>query len=241
MEALDKKGQLENTIVIFTADHGPWFQGSHGQTRGRKGSTFEGGVRIPFVMQWPGHVSSAAVCDEPVGHLNILPTLASCCGLSLPALPLDGFDMTHTILNREPAPAKPVIYFSPAGGHDDVHCIRAGIWKLRVAQSDGEIYINDHTQGGNNYWLAHPELYHIERDPFESYDVARQNPEIVKRLLADLEREMLTFPEDIQARFAHLKQQKASAVTPPGAAPRVLRPGQQLPGWAYEPKDRKSV
>jgi arylsulfatase A len=241
MEALEKSGKSENTIVIFTADHGPWFQGSHGLTRGRKGSTFEGGVRIPFIMRWPGHVPSSAVCDEPLGHLNILPTLASWCDLQPPALPLDGFDMTHMIVGRQPAPAKSVIYFSPAGGHEDVHCIRTGAWKLRVAQSDGEIYINDHTQGNTNYWLAHPELYHIERDPFESYDVAKRNPEIVKQLLAELDREMLTFPEDVQASFARLKQQKASVVTPPGAAPRILHPGHPMPSWAYEPEDRRPV
>ena len=237
LDALEMSGKTENTIVIFTSDHGPWFQGSHGRTRGRKGTTFEGGVRVPFLIRWPGQVPSATVCDAWIGHLNVLPTLVEWCGLTMPRLPLDGFDASATLLHRSPAPAKPVIYFASAGGRNDVHCIRAGAWKLRIAQCNGEIYINDHTQGGSNFLLARPELYHLERDPWESYDVAKRHPEVVQQLLKDLDREITTFPLETQSAYKTLQAHVASIVTPPGAAPRILTGPQ--PAWAWEPEDRR--
>lgn len=237
LDALDKKGKANDTIVIFTSDHGPWFQGSHGSTRGRKGSTFEGGVRVPFLIRHPERVPAATICMEWLGHLNVLPTLSAWCGLQPPRLPLDGFDASATLLHRQKAPAKPVIYFSPAGGKDDVHCIRAGAWKMRIAQNDGEIYINDHTQGRNNFKLPKPELYHLERDPYECYDVAQKHPEVVAQLQGELSREIITFPPETQASYASLQIHAASVVTPPGAAPRILTGPQ--PSWAWEPDDRR--
>ena len=237
LAVLERTGKADDTIVIFTSDHGPWFQGSPGKLRGRKGTAFEGGVRVPFLVRWSGKVPAAAVCEEWIGHLNVLPTLATWCGLEQPRLPLDGFDASATLLHGATAPAKPVLYFTPAAGNKDVHCIRKGAWKLRVAQNDGEIYINDHTQGRNNYLLAKPELYHLERDPCESYDVAKKFPEMVSQLHSELEREVRTFPRDIQDSYAALCKNVANLVTPPGATPRILTGTQ--PDWAWEPEDRR--
>jgi arylsulfatase len=236
LEALEKKEKIDNTIVIFTSDHGPWFQGSPGKLRGRKGSTFEGGVRVPFIIRWPGHIPSSTVNSEWIGHLNILPTLAAWCGLKLPKLPIDGFNASATLLNGDAAPAKPVLYFTPVG-NNTVHCIRSGAWKLRVAQSDGQIYINDRPGPSTSYLLPKPELYNLELDPTEAYDVAKKYPEIIRQLLAQLEREIPTFPADVQQAYAALQKRVASIVTPPGAAPRILNGPQ--PGWAWEPDDRR--
>jgi arylsulfatase A len=236
LAALEKSGKAGNTIVIFTSDHGPWFQGSPGKMRGRKGSTFEGGVRVPFIICWPGHVPSAAVNNEWIGHLNILPTLAAWCGLQLPKLPIDGFNASASFLNGDPAPAKPVLYFTPVG-NNTVHCIRSGPWKLRIAQCDGQIYINDRPGSSTSYLLPKPELYNLDTDPGESYDVAKRNPEIVHQLLKELEKEIPTFPVAVQQAYATLQNRVASVVTPPGAAPRVLTGPQ--PAWAWEPEDRR--
>lgn len=235
--ALDRTGKTGNTVVLFASDHGPWFQGAHGRTRGRKGSTFEGGVRVPFLIRWPGQVPSGTICREWLGHLNVLPTLSAWCGLSKPRLPLDGFDASATLLHGDKAPARPVLYFATAGGKNDIHCIRTGAWKLRIAQSNGEIYINDHTLGRENYLLPKPELYQLERDPCESYDVAKKYPEIVQHLQDELKREVPTLPAATQAEYAALQKRVASVVTPPGAAPRILNG--PLPDWAWEPKDRR--
>ena len=236
LDALEKSGKADDTIVIFTSDHGPWFQGSPGKTRGRKGSTFEGGVRVPFIIRWPGHVPSATVNSEWIGHLNILPTLAAWCGLNLPKLPVDGFNASTTLLQGETAPAKPVLYFTPID-NNTVHCIRAGAWKLRVAQSDGQIYINDRPGSTGNYLLPKPELYNLETDPTEAYDVAKKYPDIVRQLQAQLEREIPTFPHDVQQAHANLQNKVASVITPPGAAPRTQTGS--LPSWMWEPEDRR--
>jgi len=236
LDALERTGKAKNTIVIFTSDHGPWFQGSPGKVRGRKGSTFEGGVRVPFIIRWPGHVPSAAVNNEWIGHLNVLPTLAAWCGLSLPKLPIDGFNASTTFFNGDAAPAKPVLYFTPID-NNTVHCIRAGAWKLRVAQGDGQIYINDRPGSTKSYLLAKPELYNLEADPSEAYDVAKKHPEIVRQLQAQLAQEIPTFPTEVQQAYANLQNNVASVVTPPGAAPRVLTG--PLPSWAWEPDDRR--
>jgi arylsulfatase A len=236
LDALHKSGKADNTVVIFTSDHGPWFQGSPGKTRGRKGSTFEGGVRVPFLLRWPSRIPSATVCDEWIGHLNVLPTLAAWCGLKTPKLPLDGFEASAVLMHRHPAPAKPVLYFTPVG-NTTVHCIRAGAWKLRLAQSDGQIYINDRPGSSTNYLLPKPELYNLAVDPCESYDVAKNHPEIVRQLQAQLDREMATFPPEVQQAYASLQNRVASVVTPPGAAPRILTGPQ--PDWAWEPDDRR--
>jgi arylsulfatase A len=236
LNELERSGKTKDTVVIFTSDHGPWFQGSPGKTRGRKGSTFEGGVRVPFLIRWPGQIPSATVCHEWIGHLNILPTLSAWCGLKSPRLPLDGFDASAVFFRRETAPAKPVLYFTPEDNHT-VHCIRAAAWKLRVAQSDGQIYINDRPGSTGNYLLPKPELYNLEADPFESYDVAKKHPEIIEQLQNQLESEIMTFPPEVQEAYASLKKNVASVTTPPGAAPRIVKG--PLPSWAWEPDDRR--
>jgi arylsulfatase A len=237
LDALERTGKGRDTVVIFTSDHGPWFQGSHGLTRGRKGSCFEGGVRVPFLVRYPGHVPAKTVNDAWMGHLDVMPTLSAWCGLELPKKPLDGSDVSASLLRKAALPERSMIYFSPAGGKNAVHAIRAGDWKLRVAQNDGEIYTNDHTQGPNNFWLPKPELYHLRHDPMENYSATDKNPEVVERLLNELRTQMKTFPEATQKGFAELQAKVASVVTPPGAAPRVLTGAQ--PAWAWEPPDRR--
>lgn len=237
LAALERTGEIDNTVVIFTSDHGPWFQGSPGNTRGRKGSTFEGGVRIPFLVQWPGHVPSATVCNGWLTHLDILPTLSSWCGLSKPKLPLDGFDASATLINGDPVPAQPMLYFAIGGVGTDIHCIRAGAWKMRIAQTNGEIYINDSGSGRISYLLPKPELYNLQRDPSESYNVANKYPDVVQQLKQELEHSVATFPPEIQKAYADLQKRVASVVTPPGAAPRML--SGPLPDWAWEPEDRR--
>jgi len=237
LSALQQAGKADNTVVIFTSDHGPWFQGSPGLTRGRKGATFEGGVRVPFLLRWPGHVPAGKISDDWMGHLCMLPTLAAWCGLNLPKLPIDGFDASSTLLRGEKAPDAPMLYFASAGGQNDINAIRAGSWKLRVAQNEGQTYINDQGMGPTNYWLPRPELYDLDHDPCESYDTAKKHPEVVARLQAELDRKIQTFPADVVAECESLHDRVASKVTPPGAAPRILKG--PLPDWAYEPEDRQ--
>ncbi len=241
LAALERQGLAENTIVCFTSDHGPWYQGSPGLLRGRKASTFEGGFRVPFLLRWPGVVKAGQVEERWCSALDILPTLAARCGLSLPEKPLDGVDVSAVWTGRGEVPArKPILYFGAMGnGGVDLHCIRRDGWKLRVAQNiHGEIYINDRmTSAGGSAWLQRAELYNLEQDPAESYDVAHLHPEIMEELTLALEREMATFPPEVVAAYGRLKADVGDISTPPGASPRPNHPSN--PAWSWEPADRR--
>jgi len=239
-DALQKKGLLHDTLLLFTSDHGPWYQGSTANLRGRKISTFEGGFRVPLIAHWPAGLQSGRVSHTWASSLDILPTLVSLCGLDPSPNPLDGINISSLLFGQEhELPRKSLLYFTPLShGGADLHCARKGDWKLRVAQLDGEIYIGDHTSGHTSYWLQHPELYNLASGPGESYDVARQHPEIVKEILADADAQIRTMPRDVQQAYAELRQNLARITTPPAAAPRP-NSNAPLPPWAWEPDDRR--
>jgi arylsulfatase len=241
IKAIERKGLGSDTLVLFTSDHGPWYQGNPGELRGRKASTFEGGFRVPFLARWRGTIAGGRIEEEWISSLDILPTLTTICGLDLPAKALDGSDRSATLLDGKPTTEhKSMLYFSPMGERGfNVHCIRKGEWKLRVAQGNGgEIYLNDRTTASKTAgWLPRPELYNIALDPAESYDVAELHPELVAELEGDLETMMPTFPAEVAEAYAQLKEKKGKITTPPGACPRPV--SQIEPVWAWEPSDRQ--
>jgi arylsulfatase A len=240
MKALDKAGIGADTLMLFTSDHGPWYLGSPGLLRGRKASTFEGGFRVPFLARLPGTVPGKRVADGWISALDVLPTLATLCGLEKPGKPLDGVDASALLRGRGTAEEKARLYFSPIGDGYGVHCIRKGNWKLRVSQGmGGEIYTNDSsTFSKTNAWLPRPELYDLGKDVEESYDVADQHPDVVRALMAELEKEMETFPEAVRASFAALRKNVGDVATPPGAAVRPIRK-EPVPEWAWVPPERR--
>src|SRR5215471_1807959 len=90
-----------NTLVMFSSDNGPWYQGSPGPLRGRKGSTYEGGVREPLLARFPGRIPKGTVCNGVAGTIDILPTLAKLTGAALPKAPLDGIDIWPLLSGQE--------------------------------------------------------------------------------------------------------------------------------------------
>jgi arylsulfatase len=238
VETLHQLGKLDDTLLLFTSDHGPWFQGSVGKLRGRKGSTFEGGFRVPLIAHWPKGIAAGQVSDMWGSNLDVLPTLVSLCELPSSPNPLDGIDISSLLHSGSMnATRPPVLYFSPIL-NNEVHCIRDKQWKLRVAQTDGEIYINDWSSGRTGYWLQLPELYDLEQDIAESYDVAAKHPEIVDRLIAEMDRQLESFPDAVQGAMRTLRGTPARITTPPGAAAR-LDDHKPLPNWSYEPPNRR--
>lgn len=226
LKALDAKGIADNTLVLFTSDHGPWFQGCPGNLRGRKASTWEGGFRVPLVAKLPSAVPAGVVCDAPASHLDILPTLSALCDLPLPAKPLDGVDVSALLLGTgKPVSERTQIYFSPMSkGGLQPHCIRKGDWKLRIAQAyDGEIYININAPGAAHQtgMLAMPELYNVALDPGESYCVANLHADIVAALTHELETQIATFPQNVQDAYALLKQTGGGPRAPVAGPPRM--------------------
>lgn len=241
MRTVEKQGLAKDTLILFTSDHGPWYQGSPGALRGRKASSFEGGFRVPMLAKWPGRIAAGGKVDAWCSHLDILPSLAAMCNLSRPQKPLDGVDISNVWFGHQVKPErKPLLYFCAMGNSGlDVHCIRRDQWKLRVAQGiKGEIYINDRTTGARgSSWLIRPELYNLEQDPMESYDVAHLHPDITAELTKSLEEQMRGFPPKVVSAYAALKENKGDITTPPGASPRPYK--EPNPAWSWEPEDRR--
>lgn len=241
MRAVERKGLADDTLICFTSDHGPWYQGNPGELRGRKASTFEGGFRVPFIARWPGTIPAGTVEDAWCSNLDVLPTFVSLCGLNLPPKPLDGVDISKVLTGHASAPeTRSRLYFCPMGNRGlDLHCIRRENWKLRVAQGiEGEIYINDRTTGArSSAWLERPELYNLALDPAESYDLAKEHPEIIAQLTQEIEAQIPSFPPHVVEAYTALKARKGDISTPPGASPRPYKAPN--PGWSWEPKDRR--
>lgn len=240
--ALERKGIASDTLVCFTSDHGSWYQGSPGPLRGRKASTFEGGFRVPFLAKWPGTIAPGKVVNQWCSSLDILPTLSTLCKLKHPEKPLDGVDISALFTGAQghAIEEKARLYFCAMGNKGlDLHCIRKRNWKLRVAQgTEGEIYINDRTTGARaSAWLQHPELYNLDRDPAESYDVAKSHPEIVAELSKEIAALIPTFPPEVVQAYAGLKAKKGDISTPTGASPRPF--GTRLSADSWEPEDRR--
>ncbi|MGO4211208.1 hypothetical protein AB4043_10340, partial [Terriglobus sp. YAF25] len=101
----------------------------------------------------------------------------------------------------------------------------------------GEIYINDQGMGREHYLLPQPELYNLESDPMEGFDIADRHSDVVQRLLAEIDRQLESFPDTTRTQYAELRSRPASRITPPGAAPRIQHG--PLPDWAWEPPERR--
>jgi arylsulfatase A len=131
LNALEMSGIDSDTLIMFTSDHGPWYQGSSADLRGRKGDTFEGGVRVPFVARYPGRIPAGLVVQDLASNMDILPTLAAVCGAPLPAIPLDGINIWPLLSGTQSAISRdPLLYFD----NWSIQCARVSTWKLHVAR-----------------------------------------------------------------------------------------------------------
>ncbi len=215
LTALKKNGLERDTLVLFSSDNGPWFQGSPGRLRGRKGSTYEGGVREPFLARLPGRIPKGRVCSGIASTMDLVPTVARLCGAELPAKPVDGIDIWPMLSGqRNEIEREALLYF------DNVHlqCARLGKWKLHVSRYNVMVYNPAPAAGRVNLPLT-PELYNLIDDPDESYDVAKENPKVVEEILERVERLMVGFPEPIRTAYADTKARKRG-VSATGALPR---------------------
>jgi arylsulfatase len=216
MKRLRQHGQDRNTLFLFSSDNGPWFQGSPGHLRGRKGMTWEGGVRVPLLAWLPGRIPKGRVCHSLVSTMDVVPTVCALTGAGKPSRPLDGIDITPLLTGvRTELERDLLLYF------DDVNlqCARLGKWKLHISRYNNVTYSPAPAGGRKNIRLARPELYDVVRDPDESFDVAEENPEIVKKMLGRMDELMAGFPAEIRERYDAMKTGPAS----PSAAGAVAR------------------
>ena len=183
LDALKDAGLDEHTLVVYTTDNGPWHwigeQGGYAfPLRGGKGTTYEGGMRVPFIARWPGHVPARKVSGEPLSHLDLLPTIAALTGAKLPEAKIDGADISGILLGKPDAknPHKALFYYS----NGNLNAVRSGRWKFKV-----ETTLQDETEYGKYEQpdaKVPPALYDLDRDPSEQKNVIKDHPDVVERM-----------------------------------------------------------
>lgn len=211
LAALEANGLDERTLVIYTSDNGPFLSygehaGSAGPLREGKLTTFEGGVREPCLIRWPGKVPAGRVCDEIVSTMDLCVTIAGLVGAKLPDVKLDGIDIAHLLFGRPGAKGRDTFWYYSG---DELHAVRQGDWKLHLPHEFLTV-AGEPGQGGkpSNYGKLQPQsiglsgirgiasrhgyrfekiglsLYNLKLDPGETTNVADEHPEIVERLQA---------------------------------------------------------
>jgi arylsulfatase A-like enzyme len=191
MKALQKNGLDKNTLVIFTSDNGPWLNfGNHAGTTGGlregKGTSWEGGQRVPCIMRWPGVISEGVICNKMASAIDILPTIAAITGALLPEKKIDGVSILPLLLGDEKESPRREFYYHYQ--QNTLEAVQKEYWKL-VLPHKGISYVG--VAPGNDGWpgktvhieIRQNELYDLRRDPGENYNVAEYYPEIVKELL----------------------------------------------------------
>ncbi|MCZ2151346.1 MAG: sulfatase [Bryobacterales bacterium] len=198
LSALADLGLDSNTFVMFSSDNGPFFQGSPGKLRGRKGETFEGGIREPFIARFPGRIPAGKRAPSFGTLLDLLPTVAGLTGSALPKNPLDGVDIWPMMTGEAEGVDRPAfLYFNDW----NLQCARLGRWKLHMSRYNGPAFIPPLVQGRMNLRLLNPELYDLETDPGESYSAAGENAGIVADIRAKVESLLHGMPDQVRSAW----------------------------------------
>ena len=190
MKAVERNGLDKNTLIIFTSDNGPWLNfGNHAGTTGGlregKGTSWEGGQRVPCLMRWPGTIPEGEICNKLASSIDILPTLAEITGASLPEKKIDGISILPLLLGDKSASPRHNFYYYYR--QNSLEGVQKDYWKL-VLPHTSQSY--EGVEPGNNGWpgkivsytVNEMELYDLRRDPGERYNVAGLYPEILKEL-----------------------------------------------------------
>ena len=159
--------------------------GSAGPLREGKGTEFEGGIRVPTLMRWPGRIPADSVCDELASTIDILPTVAALIGAELPAHQIDGKDI-RPLMFGEPGAQSPHEAFWCYLASNELQAVRDRRWKLHLPHNYRTLAGNPGGRGGSPapYSVASIglELFDLKSDPGESTNVADQYPDEVARL-----------------------------------------------------------
>jgi len=220
MKALREYHLETNTWVIFTSDNGPWLSygnhaGSAGPLREGKGTSWEGGMREPCIMRWPGRIPAGRTSDAMLMTIDLFPTIARLVGAKLPNHKIDGLDVWPLIAS-EPGATNPHDAYFNYYENSQLQAMTSGDghWKLQLPHTYRTLAGRP---GGTNGIPAKyeqvkvetPELYDLQQDVGETKNVAAEHPEIVKRLLG--------FAEEARADLGDtLTHRKGNGVREPG-------------------------
>jgi arylsulfatase len=205
LTALKNHDLEKNTLVIFLSDNGPFLSyGTHAGSavplREGKLTAFEGGVRVPGIVRFPGHVPANRVCDEPVMTIDLLPTLCAITGAAMPKLKIDGKDVSPLLFGKPGAKSPHEVYYFYSG--EELHAVRSGKWKLHVPHEYLTVNGPPGTDGKPANWgkmtpeamsvsgvrgIASRHGYKLEADVGETTNLADKHPDVVKQMLAHVE------------------------------------------------------
>lgn len=200
LRTIDELKLSENTLVIVTSDNGPWrnygnHAGNTGGLREGKGTSWEGGVRVPCLMRWKGKIPAGSISHKMSATIDLLPTIAAISNASLPSRKIDGVNITPLLMGDPDAdPRSHLVYYYQK---NSLEAIRKGAWKLVFPHAHRTYYKN--TPGYNGWPGEQPQdttglaLYDLRLDPGETVDVKSEFPEVVDELgrLADQYRDEL--------------------------------------------------
>ncbi len=170
LDALKRHGGDDNTLVIFTSDNGP-ATGLATPLKGKKGSTFEGGMREPTVIRWPGKIPAGTENSELMTAMDLLPTFAKLAGADMPSdRVIDGKDIWPVLAGKEKSPHEAFFYHK----NNTLEAVRSGKWKYHLSTKKSKR-------------RAKPALYDLEQDIGETTNVLKDHPEVAVRLLTYVE------------------------------------------------------
>jgi uncharacterized sulfatase len=176
LATLDELRLADKTLVIFTSDNGPWWQGNPGYARGRKLLWFEGGFRVPFIARWPGVIPPATTSAEMSMNFDLFVTCLKLAGIAPPQdRIIDGKDILPLLKGDAPSPHEALFYYDTR----KPVAVRHHRWKYyRRAITDNAAF-----------WPLQqgPFLFDLEMDPNESYSLIESEPERAAELSAMLE------------------------------------------------------
>jgi arylsulfatase A-like enzyme len=205
LKALERNGLDKNTLVIFTSDNGPWLNfgnhaGNTGGLREGKGTSWEGGQRVPCIMKWPGVIPEGEICNQLASSIDLLPTLAEITGAALPEHKIDGVSILRLMRGDKNAePRSEFLYYYQSNA---LEAVQRDFWKLVLPHSY-RTYTG--VKPGNEGWpgptkqlqVEKAQLYDLRRDPGEWYDVSETYPEKVKELQELAEKARQDLGDDI--------------------------------------------
>jgi len=184
VDALRRHGLDEDTLIVFTSDNGAWFEGSPGDARDAKGTTWDGGYLVPFVARWPGRIAAGTRSDALTMNIDILPTIARLAGARMPdGRIIDGRDLWEVTQGSERSPHEVLYFFN----NEDISAVRTERWKLLMRtyyRTNLAAFERFKPGVGFDYWL----LFDMRDPEPERYSRAREYPEILENMLAAWQR-----------------------------------------------------
>lgn len=207
LNTLDKEKLTNNTVIMLMSDNGPWVHfgnnaGSSGGFREGKGTTFEGGTRVPCLMRWPNKIKAGNVSGELISNLDILPTISAITNSKLPEKRIDGLNLLPLLTGKTIKSPRETLYYYY--NQNSLKGVRYKNWKLILPHKSqtyeqgtlgrdrfpGQLKSMDVPQG----------LYDLAHDPGERYDVQKLYPEMVSEIMKYVEEARVDLGDDLTGR-----------------------------------------